>query len=272
MKSINLTPRSSRNAAVSALTVLFHLTGCVSSHFNVATQREEHTITSTAKEVELGRKIARHVEKELRITANEPLQQRVRAIGERIAAVCDRKELIYTFAVVDDKEVNAFSLPGGYVFINEGLINKTANDDELSGVIAHEVAHIVARHAVKRYESSLGLQLAQLATIAARQGGVAQGMSIAVQAAQLSYARQDELEADRLGVKYMKAAGFDPKGMLTFLEKLHELDRTRSHYLPRGVVRPYYALTHPYAPERLRAVKEALFGVEDYIDYLNTPQ
>ena len=248
------------------------LTGCVRSNFNLATQQQEYTITSTEREVELGRKIARRVEEELTVVPDEPLQQRVRQIGARIAAVCDRRELIYTFTVVKDDDVNAFSLPGGYVFLNDGLIKKAANDDELAGVIAHEVSHIAARHAVKRYESSLGLQIVQLATLAVRQGAAARGVSVAAQAAQLAYARQDELEADRLGVKYMKAAGFDPKGMLSFLETLHEIDLSKPQYLPRGVVRPHYAMTHPYVPERIVAVKEALFGVADYIDYLNTLQ
>ena len=252
--------------------LVLSLCGCVRSTFNLATQREEYSLTSTEKEVEVGRKLARRVEEELRLVADEPLQQRVRAIGERIVAVCDRRELVYHFAAVEDPDINAFSLPGGYVFINDGLIKKTASDDELAGVIAHEVAHVTARHAVKRYESSLGLQLVQLATLATRRGDVAGSVSVAIQAAQLAYARDDELEADRLGVKYMKAAGFDPKGTLSFLEKLHEADRDQLHYLPRGVVRPHYALTHPYVPDRIRAVKEALFGVADYIDYLNTPQ
>ena len=247
------------------------LPGCVRSSFNLATQREEYTITSTEKEVETGRKLAKQAMRELEVAADEPLQSRVRAIGERIVAVCDRQELVYTFTVVHDDEVNAFSLPGGYVFVNDGLIKKTANDDELAGVIAHEVAHVTARHSVKRYESNLGLQLAQLAALASRQGQAARGVSAALLTAQLAYARQDELEADRLGVKYMKLAGFDPKGILTFLEKLYELDRGKVRYLPRGIVRPHYAMTHPYVPERLRAVKEALFGVADYIDYLNTP-
>ena len=251
---------------------LLILPGCMRSNFNLATQREEYTITSTEKEVELGRKIARKVERELTVTADEPMQQRVRAIGERIAAVCDRKELVYTFTVVDDKEVNAFSLPGGYVFINTGLIEKTKSDDELAGVIAHEIGHISARHAVKRYENSLALQAAQLATVAAHQGTAGAGLSVAAQAAQLAYARGDELQADRLAVKYLRAAGFDPKGMLAFLEALRGLDRTRFFFLPRGVVRPQYAITHPYASERIRAVKEELFGVADYIDYLNTSQ
>ena len=101
---------------------------------------------------------------------------------------------------------------------------------------------------------------------------MAQGVSLVLQTAQLAYSRDAELEADRLGVKYMKAAGFEPKAMLAFLETLHELNDGKRHYLPRGVVRPHYAMTHPYVPERLRAVKEAIFGVADYIDYLNTPE
>jgi predicted Zn-dependent protease len=251
---------------------LFLLPGCVRSQFNLATQQQEYTITSTEKEVDIGRTLASRVARELSVVADEPLQQRVRAIGERIAAICDRQDLLYHFAVVQDDDVNAFSLPGGYVFINSGLMKKISNDDELAGVIAHEVAHVTARHAVKHYESNLGLQLVQLATLAARQSDTAGGVGIAMQAAQLAYSRQDELEADRLAVKYVKAAGYNPKGILTFLEKLQDLDRAQVHYLPSGIVRPHYAMTHPYVPERKRAVKEALFGVADYLDYLNTPQ
>ncbi|MBI2094186.1 MAG: M48 family metalloprotease [Candidatus Omnitrophica bacterium] len=245
--------------------------GCVRSNFNLATQREEFTLTSTEREVEAGRVIARRVEEDLGLVADESLQRRVREIGDKLAAVCDRRELVYSFGVVSDEEVNAFSLPGGYVFVNEGLVKKASSDDELAGVIAHEIAHITARHAVKRYESGIGMQLLQLATLVGRQSTVAKGLSVAAQAAQLAYARQDELEADRLAVKYLRAAGFNAAAMLTFLEKLHGLDRKKLRYLPRHIVRPQYALTHPFVPERVRAVKEALFGVADYIDYLNSP-
>lgn len=248
------------------------LSGCMRTNFNLATERQEYTMTSTEKEVETGRKVARKVEEELPLVADEPMQERVRAIGRRIAAVCDRRELIYHVAVVEGEDVNAFSLPGGWVYLNDGLIEKAANDDELAGVIAHEIAHITARHAVARYESSLGLQIVQLATLATRQAAASQGAGIAMRAAQLAYARDDELEADRLGVKYMKAAGFDPKGMLTFLQTLREIHQDEPRYLPRGFVRPHYAMTHPYVPDRIRTVKEAIYGVADYIDYLNTPQ
>lgn len=246
--------------------------GCMRSSYNLATDQQEVTFTPTEKEVEVGRVLAQQVERELPLVADEPLQERVRAIGQRLAAVCDRKELVYTFAVVKEDDVNAFSLPGGYVFINEGLIKKAANDDELASVVAHEIAHITARHAVKRYESSMGLQLIQLASLAGRQGPAARSIGIAMQAAQLSYARQDELDADRLGVRYMQAAGFDPKAILIFLEKLQGLEHHKLAYLPRGIVRPEYARSHPFVPDRIRAVKEALFGVADYVDYLNTAE
>lgn len=241
------------------------------SNFNLATQHEEFTLTSDEREMSIGRKVARQVTKEMPLVQDEALQTRVRSIGERIAAVCDRKELPYHFAAVEEKTVNAFSLPGGYVFVNRGLIERTENDDELAAVIAHEVGHITARHAIKRYESSLGLQIVQLAALAARQGQAAAGLGIGTRAAQLAYARQDELEADRLGVKYMKAAGFESKAMLSFLEKLKTVEQDETHYLPREIVRPQYALSHPFVPDRIRGVKEAIYGVADYIDYLNSP-
>lgn len=249
------------------------LTGCMRASYNLATQREEYSITSTDKEAAMGRAIARKLQEELTVVADEPMQQRVRALGERLVAVCDRKDVVYTFTVVDEKEPNAFSLPGGYVFVNTGLVKAVRSDDELAAVLAHEIAHVAARHSVKRYETGLGAQLVQLATIAAaRQGASARGVGVAMQAATLAYARQDELDADRLAVRYLKAAGFDPQAALTFLEHLHELERDTLQYLPRGVTRPHYGKTHPYVPERIRAVKEELFGVADYTDYLNAPQ
>ena len=249
------------------------LAGCVRSDFNLATQRQEYSFTSTDKEVEIGRKLARRVERELTLVPDEAMQQRVRAIGGRLAAVCDRRELVYSFEAVKDDDVNAFSLPGGYIFVNEGLVKKVGSDDELAAVLAHEIGHVAARHSIKRYETALATQLAQLATIAvARQGQAARGLSVVMQATQLAYARQDELDADRLAVRYMREAGYDPSAALSFLNRLHGLDQSKLRYMPRGVVRPQYGMTHPFIPERIRAVKEALYGVADYIDYLNSSE
>ena len=257
-----------RLGAVALLAVL--LTGC-QSNFNLATKQLDYTMTSTDKEVAMGRQLAHRVVAERPLLADDAVQQRVMGIGRRLAAVCGRQELVYSFAVLDDDEVNAFSLPGGYVYVNSGLVKRAADDDELAAVIAHEVGHIAARHAVKRYEGHLSSLAAQLAAVATRQPAAIHGLSTTLAATRLAYARQDELEADRLGVQYLKAAGFNPVGMLTFLQRLEQLHSDApSHYLPAGMVRPQYALTHPFIPERLRAVKEALYDVADYLDYLNT--
>lgn len=250
------------------------LSGCVTTQYSIPTQRQEYTFTTTEKEVEVGRQLAQQVEAELSLVADEDVQERVRSLGRRLAEACDRKELVYHFAVVVEPEVNAFSLPGGYVFVNEGLIGKTESDDELASVLAHEIAHIAARHSVKRYETGLGAQLVHLASmLAVRDPRAVRGVGIAMQAAQLSYARQDELDADRLAGRYLLAAGFDPQGALRMLERLHEVQLSeRPRYLPRGATRPRYWMTHPFIPDRIRAVKEELFGVADYVDYLNSPE
>lgn len=257
-------------AAWPAAALAAALAGCA-SNFNLASQREDYTLVSTSREMEIGARLARQVEKELPLLADEAAQARVRSLGERLAAASDRHEVVYRYAVIDGDDVNAFSLPGGYVYVYSGLIKHTNSDDELAGVLAHETAHIAARHAMNRYEVGIGAQLLQLAILASRNRAAANA-GIAIQAARLSYARQDELEADRLGVKYMRAAGFDPKAMLTFLETLQGVNQDRApHYMPR-LQRPQYAVTHPFVPERERAVKEALYGVADYIDYLNSPR
>ncbi len=252
--------------------IVMLLTGCARTSYNVATHHQEVTFTSTDKEVEMGRKLAQKVRSELKLAVDEPMQERVRAIGQKVAAVSDRHDLVYSFEVVKDDGVNAFSLPGGYVFVNEGLVKKAASDDELAAVLAHEVGHVAARHSIKRYETGIGASIAQIAgVVASRRSPDSRGIGVALQAALLAYARQDELDADRLGVKYMRAAGYDPKAMLSFLEKLHKVDQDKLQYMPRGIVRPYYAMTHPYVSDRVRAVKEELYGVADYIDYLNSP-
>ena len=242
--------------------------GCASS-FNLATERLDYTMTSTSKEVAMGEKISRQVEKALPLLADIEKQERVRSIGKRIAAFSERQELVYSFAVVEHEKVNAFALPGGYIYVHSGLLERVESDDELAAVIAHEVGHVSARHSIKRYEGSLGAQLLQLAAIASNQTA-GRGVAVAIQSTQLAYARRAELDADRLAVKYLRLAGFDPQAMLTFLKKLNELPDRGSRYMPRGIVRPQYALTHPFIPERIRTVKEELYDVADYIDYLNT--
>ena len=251
--------------------------GCATTSYNLATQRQETSFISDEREVRIGTSIARQVEKEMPPVEDAPLQERVQTIGDRLVAVCDRREILYHFAVLQDPKeakepvVNAFSLPGGYIYVQQGLLTVAQTDDELAAVIAHEIGHVAARHAVQRFQSSLGAALTQLLAIgASRDVRFQRGLSLAMQQIFLAHAREDELEADRLSVKYLKAAGFQPAATLQVLEKLREVHRKEP---PRAMgaplVRPDYAMTHPYIADRLRVVKEELYGHADFTDYIN---
>lgn len=242
------------------------LSGC-STEYNIATGQEETFYYSTDKEVQMGQAIAKQVEKEYKLADDPLIQKRVEEIGKKIASVSDRKEIDYTFKVLDDEEVNAVSLPGGFVYVNKGLIDKIASDDELAGVLAHEVGHVVARHSIKKLQALQGYSILRILLGQAPGGGeVGNAADAAFLELLLGYARDDELLADRLSARYLKLAGYDPRGMINFLEKLQEINR-RKPLMPRS-----YLKTHPYVPDRIRAVKQELGESINFKDYINIEQ
>lgn len=244
----------------------FILSGC-STEYNLVTKQEEKYYYSTDKEVAMGQSVNRQVEKQLKFT-NDPLEaKRVEDIGKKVAAVSDRKEIDYYFQVLDDDTVNAVSLPGGYIYVNTGLLEKVSNDDELACVLAHEVGHIVARHSIKKLQAMQSYSILRLLVAAApgtQQVGTA--ADIAFNQFLLGYSREDELLADQLGARYAKLAGYDPHGMITFLAKLQEINRR----MPLQE-RTYYK-THPYVPDRIRVVKQEIGESIDFDDYINIEQ
>lgn len=258
-----------RTILVVYIALIIALSGCVTQEYNAATGKEDIMLVSTDKEINMGRSIAESIERNPEITLDpDPLMtERVREVGKRIAAVSERQEVNYTFRVIDKDEVNAFSLPGGYIFIFKGLVDKVDTDDELASVIAHEVAHVVARHSVKRLQGELGYSILQILMVAT---GSAKGQDIgridnAFGQLIMSYSREDEALADRLAVKYLKKAGFDPMAMLSFLKKLQEVSK-------KEPIRPYRDYrSHPYIADRIRMVKQELTGEVDFNDYMNKP-
>ena len=253
------------------LCAIFGLAGC-STEYNLATKQEEKYYYSTDKEVQMGQSINRRIEKELKFSADPLPQKRVEDIGKKIAAVSDRKEIDYHFRVLEDDAVNAVSLPGGYVYVNSGLLDKVANDDELACILAHEVGHIVARHSIKKLQAMQSYSILRLlvAVAPARTIAGTAEVSNAADAAfaqfLLGYGRQDELLADQLGARYAKLAGYDPHGMITFLIKLQDINRR----MPLRE-RSYYN-THPYVPDRIRVVKQELGERIKFDDYINIEQ
>lgn len=251
--------------------LLFAISGCA-TEYNLVTKEEETYIYSTDKEVAMGQSIDKQITKEYKPVEDLLMQDRVESIGKKIAAVCDRKDIDYHFRVIDEEDVNAVSLPGGYVYIFKGLIDKVDNDDELAGVISHEVGHIVARHSIKKLQGSQAYSIFRLlAGVAGSQGAQGAGeVGAAADAAyiqlMLGFSREDELLADQLGTRYAKLAGYNPQGMITFLRKL---DKEKKRKGPQPIA---YYKTHPYVPDRIRVVKQELGQNMDFNDYINIEQ
>jgi len=242
------------------------LNGC-STEYNLVTKQEEKYYYNTDKEVAMGKSVNSQVEKQLKFS-NDPLdKKRVEDIGKKITAVSDRKEIDYYFQVLDDDTVNAVSLPGGYVYVNTGLLEKVSNDDELACILAHEVGHIVARHSIKKLQAMQSYSILRLlVAVAPGAGEVGTAADVAFNQFLLGYSREDELLADQLGARYAKLAGYDPHGMVTFLTKLQEINRR----MPLQK-RTYYK-THPYVFDRIRVVKQEMGESIDFGDYINIEQ
>lgn len=177
------------------------------------------TRVSTQEEVRLGQRAAAQIEQQYR-TRQDPTVSR---IGQAIAAASDRPDIPYRFRVIEQDQINAFALPGGPVYITDDLLQAINNDpNQIAGVLGHEVAHITRRHSVKQMERQnwFGLGIEVLT-----EGRVQDIAGIAANLQLLSYSRNQEYEADRKGIQYMRAAGYDPIGLVRFLERLAAMER-----------------------------------------------
>lgn len=236
------------------------------AEYNVVTGKQDLILVSTEKEVSMGRSLSKQVEEKFKLLENQELQERVEKIGQKLVEVCDRKELIYHFKVLDEDELNAVSLPGGWVYVFKGLIEKAKSDDEIAGVIAHEVGHIAARHSVKKLQTGMTYNILMiLAAGASTDREFKKGASLALASLMSSYSREDEFEADRRSVRYTKAAGYDPNAIIIFLETLRQADREKP-------LRPKtYFRSHPYVAERMGVVRQEITGSIDFEGWINRP-
>jgi len=231
--------------------------GCATV-YNPATQRQEHILIDSAQEVQIGRGMAENIVKEGLSPLNDPARQlMVNRIGQRLVRVCDRQDIVYHFMILDSPDLNAFALPGGYVYVYSGLVDKV-DESGLAAVLAHEIGHVAAKHSVKKMQSALGYELLAAVALA---GFGSRSPQIAQEFAGLSktvfgllsrgYGRQDELFADGLAVKYLRLAQYDPNGLVKVLEILQKESG------PGG--RVFEILSdHPRMDERIRKAKEAI--------------
>ena len=232
------------------------LCGCATM-YNPATERKEFIFINSQTEYAIGKNVVPELLKKSPLSDDSRLQERVSQIGRRIAAVSDRKDITYSFAVLADKDLNALTLPGGHIYVNAGLM-EAFNDDELAYVVGHETGHVAARHIAKKmqatmaYQLILGVAFASAANANIQNAGtIAKGVDAVYNLVDLSYSRKDEFEADTIGVKYALKAGFEPSAALSALEKLKQGEGSNWKVLR-------YFRTHPFADERIKALKESI--------------
>jgi predicted Zn-dependent protease len=206
------------------------------------------------REQQLGQQLAEDVERDSRLVRDVKIQEYVNRIGQRLARNSDAK-VPFTIKVIDNDEVNAFALPGGYFYVNTGLILAADNEAQLAGVMAHEIAHVAARDATRNATRSEIFNLASIPLIFF--GGpvgyaVRQAVALAVPMSFLKFSRDAERRADMLGLQYQYASGYDPEEFVRFFEKLKLEERHRKkNFLAKAFD------THPMTSDRIkRAQKE----------------
>jgi len=210
-------------------------------------------LMTSDEEVAAGLQMSKEVPKQYKIYNNSTVTSYVQTVGARIVNKCGRKDITYHFAVVQSEEVNAFSLPGGYVYIYTGLMKSMNDESALAAVLAHEIAHVVARHAAQRLSSMYAADAIQRAILGDNPGLFGQIVGgLMTEGGLLAYGRENEYEADDLGQKYVYAAGYDPNGMADVLRKIISLESGDPGKLGAMLA------THPPTTERLRRVEAAI--------------
>ncbi|MEN9725919.1 MAG: hypothetical protein RL434_285 [Pseudomonadota bacterium] len=234
------------------------VTGCAT---NPVTGESDFVMMSETDELAAGREAHQQILKQYELYADQALQAYVTSVGQRVAAKGHRPDLRYTFTVLDSPEINAFALPGGYVYITRGLMAYLNSEAELAGVLGHEVGHITARHGVRQQSASqaTGLGVGLLSIFVPQMGALGrQAANLLGTALVRGYGRDQELEADRLGAEYLARAGYDPEAIISLLTVLKDqeiLDQQLAQLEGREV-RAYHGVfsTHPRNDTRLAEV------------------
>jgi predicted Zn-dependent protease len=222
--------------------------GCAT---NPVTGRQQLALVSEQQEIELGRQTDQQVVQQLGLYPDEELQRYVNTVGQRLARDSERPELPWTFRVVDDASVNAFALPGGFIYLTRGILTHFNNEAEMAAVLGHEIGHVTARHSVQQISrsqlASLGLGLGMIFVPELRNyGDLAQtGLGLLF----LKYGRDAERQADDLGLRYMAGEGYDPNQMPSVFRTLERVGQVAG----QGRL-PSWLSSHPAPADRARRI------------------
>ncbi|MDD3375024.1 MAG: M48 family metallopeptidase [Candidatus Omnitrophica bacterium] len=236
----------------------FSLGGCASlKTYNAATERYEFVLLSPQDEVSIGYDSNKSIIKEYKLSSDKDKQRRLDEIGRRLVNVLEKKIYPYHFFLIEKDELNAFTTPGGYIYFFTGLFDKLKTDDAIASVVAHELGHNSARHIAKKFQAALGYNVAgSIIFSMVDMGGdfstqiASMSAGVLMNIVSASFSRQDEYEADRLGVKYMFLAGYDLNGIIESFEILLKESK--------GSSVPLWLRTHPFVEDRIESVKEEI--------------
>jgi len=230
---------------------------------NPVSKQKEVVMMSETQELELGQKAAAQVAQQMTLMPeDDPLVKYVNKVGQRVAAVSDRPELFYRFHVVDDTTINAFALPGGYIYIYRGLLIHMNSEAELAAVLGHEIGHVTARHAVQQYTKAQLYQIGAMAASIFVPGASQMGQvsNLVANAVIAGYGREDELQSDELSIKYIARAGYDvdaTENILKTLKRLDDLD-TREQEDTTGKRPEKYHGAFASHPETIKRIDEVV--------------
>ncbi len=211
---------------------------------------------SLEKEIAIGKQLAQEVERSAKLVDDPVVVEFVNRVGQNLVRNSDAR-VPFTIKVIDSDEINAFALPGGFFYVNTGLVLRADEESELAGVMAHEIAHVTARHGTKNATKGELTQLAMIPLILLGPGGWAgygiyQGLNFFIPLGYLKFSRDAEREADFLGLQYMYKAGYDPNAYATFFEKVLAEERRRPGSIPKVFS------THPPTPERIQNTQKEI--------------
>ena len=247
-----------RLTLIAIATIAFLLPSCAT---NPATGKTEFNIVSEQEELAMGKEAHEEILGELDVYDEKPeLNAMVDRIGQRIAASSPRPHLPWTFTLLDTPMVNAMALPGGYVYVTRGILERMNSEDELAGVIGHEVAHVAARHSAKSISNSMlaGIGFVAAAAIAGEENTEKYGAIAMIGAGLLftRYSRSQETQADLLGTQYMAGAGYNPHGSENMLLGLQRLEGGSVSGIER------YFMDHPDPKKRVEDVRRQITTLE----------
>ncbi len=229
------------------------ITACA---MNPATGKKEVSLMSEAQEVALGQQMDPEIRREMGVYNDPELQRYVESVGKRLARQSERPELPWHFTVLDAPAVNAFALPGGYIYLTRGILPFLNDEAQLAGVLGHEIGHVTARHSAQQYTKATGAGIGlTLLSIFVPQARAVQGITEqALGVLFLKHGRDDELQADQLGVRYTAAADWNPAGVAGMLLALQRLDQASGSR--KGV--PNWLSTHPAPADRVQKIEPAI--------------